>query len=401
MKTGISLEDALDLINLNIDKKDKEKVAIMGSVNKILAENVYSKINNPPFDKSAMDGYAIKVNKELKKDNKYKVIGSVFAGSVFDNKVYESEAVKIMTGAPIPKGANAVIKKEDVILKNGYINLTRNPKENENICFEGEDIFKEQLIIKKGKKLNYADIGILASSGIKEVLVYKKPQIAFLSTGDEVVDIDRELEYGKVYNSNKYSILARLLELDYKCEYINHAKDDIIDISSKIKYLSDKVDLIITTGGASVGDKDLLQKSIEHIEGEILFKKIMIKPGSAVLVSIFNNTIIISLSGNPNAALTTFELLANPIINRLSGMNDNSIKREQAILMDNFNKKNNQRRYVRGKSVIIEEKQYVHITQNKSGNGILSSTIDSNCLIEIEKGNEKLSKGDKVNIIKL
>ncbi|MGL5312844.1 MAG: molybdopterin molybdotransferase MoeA [Peptostreptococcaceae bacterium] len=401
MKTCISLEEALEIINLNIDKKDKEIASILEGVNRIVAKNVYSKINNPPFNKSAMDGYAIKVGNGTKENTRYKIIGKVFAGDTFKNNVNENEAVKIMTGAPIPNGANAVIKKEDVIVENDFIISTKNVYEKDNICFEGEDICKNQLIIKEGKKLNYADIGILASTGIREVLVYKKVQIGLISTGDEVVDIGQTLDYGKIYNSNKYSILARLSELGEKCKYIDHAKDDVIDIKDKIEFLSDKVDLIITTGGASVGDKDLLQEVIESIKGKILFKKITIKPGSAVLVSIYKDTLIISLSGNPNAALTAFELLVKPTLEKLNGVNNNEIKRETAILMDDFNKKSNQRRFLRGKSIIKEEKQYVYITKVKGGNGNLSSNLDSNCLIEIEKGNEKLNKGDKVTIIKL
>lgn len=401
MKTYINLEEALEIINLNVDKKDKETVLILEGVNRIVAENVYSKINNPPFDKSAMDGYAIKVDKDTKESTRYKIIGTVFAGFTFENNINENEAVKIMTGAPIPKGANAVIKKEDVIVEDDYIILTKGVYEKDNICFEGEDICTNQLIIKEGKKLNYADIGMLASTGIGQVVVYKKPQLGFLSTGDELVDIGNTLDNGKIYNSNKYSILARLLELGQKCEYIEHAKDDVTDIENKIKFLSNKVDLIITTGGASVGDKDLLQEVIESIGGEILFKKITIKPGSAVLVSIYNNTIIFSLSGNPNAALTTFELLVNPTLEKINGSCNNGIKREAAILMDNFNKKSNQRRFLRGKSIIEEGIQHVYIKKVNSGNGNLSSNLDSNCLIEIEKGNEKLNKGDKVTIIKL
>lgn len=401
MKTCISLEEALEIINLNIDKKDKERVTILESVNRVVAENVYSKINNPPFDKSAMDGYAVKVDKEIKENTTYKIIGTVFAGFKFKNNINENEAVKIMTGAPIPNGANAVIKKEDVIVEDDSIILTKEVYEKDNICFEGEDICKNQLIIKEGKKLNYADIGMLASTGIGHVLVYKKPQLGFLSTGDELVDIGNTLEDGKIYNSNKYSILARLLELGQKCKYIEHAKDDVTDIAGKIKILSQELDLIITTGGASVGDKDLLQEAIESIEGEILFKKMTIKPGSAVLVSIYNNTIIFSLSGNPNAALTAFELLVNPTLEKINGKSNNEIKREVAILMDNFNKKSNQRRFLRGKSTIEEGKQQVYITKVNGGNGNLSSNLDSNCLIEVEKGNKQLNKGDKVTIIKL
>lgn len=400
MKSFISLEEGLEIINSNIEKCEKEKVFILNGIGNIIGEDVYSKINNPPFDKSAMDGYAINI-KNINENSRYKVIGEVFAGDVFRSEVREHETVKIMTGAPIPKGCNAVIKKEDVLNEKEYIELLKDVKEDENICFMGEDIKENQLLIRRGKKLDYSDIGILSSSGIKEIIVYKKPKIAFLTTGNEVFDIDKELEEGKIYNSNKYSILARILELGFNCEYIQHSDDDAYDIGNRIKELSNKVDLIITTGGASVGDKDLIKEAIDIINGEKLFWKITIKPGSAVLASKFNQIPIISLSGNPTAALTTFELLVKPILEKLSGKDEIIINREKAILSDCYNKCSKQRRFLRGKVFHKDEKQYVSITQVKSGNGILSSTLDSNCLIEIEKGNTGLKKGEVVTIIKL
>lgn len=401
MKSFISLEEALSILNSSITKNEVEQVHILNSINKVVAENIYATINNPPFDKSAMDGYAINVSNEQNKGDIFKVVGEVFAGTSFEKHLNNGESIKIMTGAPIPKGANAVIKKEDVIYKDGYITLLKDIYENENVCFEGEDIKKGGVLVKSGKKICYSDIGILASSGISNVPVYKKAKVAFLTTGDEVVDIDEDLRASKIYNSNKYSIIARLLELGYSCEFIEHSNDDYEKIGQMIKSLSDKVDLIITTGGVSVGDKDLLKNAINHINGESLFWKVKIKPGSAMLFSKYKDTHIISLSGNPTAALTTFELLVKPALEKYAGDDNIKIERESAILLNNFNKKSIKRRFLRGKAFIKDEKQYVDITQTKSGNGILSSTLESNCLIEIKESTDKLEAGEIVTIIKL
>lgn len=401
MKYFVSLEEALDILSSNISNMKTEKVPILNGIKRVVAENIYSKINNPPFNKSAMDGYAINVIDSVKEGSKFEVIGEVFAGQVFKNELKENEAIKIMTGSPIPQGANSVIKKEDITNKDRYIVLSKDMSEYENVCFKGEDIKENQILIEKGKELNYADIGILASAGIGEVKVYKKTKIAFLTTGDEVLDIDRELEEGKIYNSNKYSIIARLLEIGEDCEYIEHENDEYENIGNRIKDLSEKVDLIITTGGASVGDKDLLNEAISYINGETLFWKVKIKPGSAVIASKYNGILIISLSGNPTAALTTFELLVRPVLDKLNGKNNVQLSKEKAILSDYFNKKSEQRRFLRGKIFFEEEKQYVSITQVKSGNGILSSALDSNCLIEIDEGNTALGPGEIVTIIKL
>ncbi|WP_418223445.1 molybdopterin molybdotransferase MoeA [Clostridium isatidis] len=397
VKSFISLEEAIGILNNRVNNLEKEKVLLLDGLNRIIAENIYSKIDNPPFDKSAMDGYAIIAGDS----ERLKVVGKIYAGEVYKGDVTKGTAVKVMTGAAIPKGADAVIKQENVIIEGDYIILKNMVVKGENICEKGEDISKGALLIKEGKKLDYADIGILASSGIGEIWVYKKPELAFISTGDEVIDINNKLEEGKIYNSNKYSILSRLKELGYTIKDINHLNDNYYEIAKYIEKLSKEVDLIITTGGVSVGEKDLLKEAIDLAKGEKLFWKVNIKPGSAVLCSKVNKAIVISLSGNPTAALTTFELLVKATLEKLSGAKEIKIKKEKAILLQDINKKGSKRRFLRGRFEIIDGKQYVNITQIKSGNGILSSALNSNCIIEIEADNGVKFKGDLVNIIKL
>ncbi len=400
MRSFISLEEALKILNSNIENLDIEEVALLYGLNKVLAEDVYSKINNPPFNKSAMDGYAL-IAEDAFINNKIKVIDKVYAGGNSNKIITKNTAIKIMTGAPIPEGANAVIKQEDVIIEDNNIIIRKEISENQNICLVGEDISKDDLLVGANKRLNYSDIGIIASSGIDKIKVYKKPKVAFFSTGDEVTDIGQELKYGKIYNSNKFSILSRLLELGYKVNKAKHIKDDYIEIGRTIKEASKEADIIITTGGVSVGEKDLLKEAIRSIEGEILFWKITIKPGSAVLCSKINNCIIISLSGNPTAALTTFELLVKTSLNKLSGDKIVEITRDKAILAEGIIKKDVKHKVVRGYFEIDNCKQMVYITQKKSGNGILRSALNSNCIIEVKPNNEEIKNGDLVDIIKL
>lgn len=401
MKVSISLEESVEILkSINIGEKT-EYVSLLEAINRVSAKDLHSQINNPPFNKSAMDGYALNVDEGMCKNQKLQVIGTVHAGEVFKKDVDKNQAIKIMTGAKIPNMCNAVIKKEDVLVKDNEIILLKDVKLNDNVCLIGEDIVNNQLLVKKGTKLDYANIGILASSGINKVCVYKKTKIALITTGDELVDVSQSLDDGKIYNSNKYSIIARLYELGYNCEVIEHINDDFKNIGDRISSLSKTFDIIITTGGASVGDKDLIEDAIKYINGEILFKKVNIKPGSAVFTSKKDDAIIFSLSGNPNAALTTFELLVKPMIERLNGNNVDFLKIEVAILKEDYNKKSNVRRFLRGRLYIEEGIQYVDITQTKSGNGIISSIINSNCLIEVEKGNTGLKKNQKVKVVRI
>ena len=400
MKSFISLEEAIDILDENVKAIGTEEIDLINATGRVLAEDIYSLIDNPPFNKSAMDGYAILAENSGSND-KIKIIDKVFAGEVSNYEVTNKTAIRIMTGAPIPNGANAVIKQEDTIKNDEeHITLTKKIKANDNICFKGEDIKKGSLLVNKNKKIDFADIGIIASSGISKIKVYKNPKIALLCTGDEVIDVNSDLTEGKIFNSNKYTIMARVSELGYNILELKHVRDIEGDIEKYIENISQNVDLIITTGGVSVGEKDLLNHAIDNIGGKRLFWKVKMKPGSAVLCSIVNNALVVSLSGNPTAALTAFELFVKTSIEKLSGIEKIEVKREKATLCDNFNKKSPQRRFIRGRVVIEEGKQKVYITQVKSGNGILSSNLNSNCMIEVEGGSEALHSGETVDIIK-
>lgn len=406
MKKFIALEEALEILNKNTKALKSEVVSIKDSLKRVLYGDVKSKINNPPFNKSVFDGYAFKSedSKGTSKENpiELKIVDEIFAGMWPEIEIKHGEAIRIMTGAPIPVGADCVLKQEETERHGDLVKIFKEMKSYENISFMGEDIKIGETLIKKGKRLDYADLGIMASSGISEVLVYKKPRVSIISTGDEVCDINSTLKPGKIYDSNLYSLSARIEELGYNVLSMEHVGDNILKIGEAIEKAFEKSDIVFTTGGASVGEKDLMQKVSESIGFEKLFWKIKIKPGSAVVCSKRQEKILISLSGNPNAALTTFELLGKPVLKKLEGEEENiNIKREKGVLMDSFNKKSPQRRFLRGNVIYDEKGTKVYITQIKSGNGILSSLLNANCLIEIEKGNEGLNRGEVVNIIKL
>ena len=406
MKKFIALEEALEILNKNTKALKSEVVSIKDSLKRVLYGDVKSKINNPPFNKSVFDGYAFKSedSKGTSKENpiELKIVDEIFAGMWPEIEIKHGEAIRIMTGAPIPVGADCVLKQEETERHGDLVKIFKEMKSYENISFMGEDIKIGETLIKKGKRLDYADLGIMASSGISEVIVYKKPRVSIISTGDEVCDINSTLKPGKIYDSNLYSLSARIEELGYNVLSMEHVGDNILKIGEAIEKAFEKSDIVFTTGGASVGEKDLMQKVSESIGFEKLFWKIKIKPGSAVVCSKKEEKILISLSGNPNAALTTFELLGKPVLKKLEGGEENiNIKREKGVLMDSFNKKSPQRRFLRGNVIYDQKGAKVYINQIKSGNGILSSLLNANCLIEIEKGNEGLNRGEVVSIIKL
>ena len=399
---NIELELATKLIlDSTKEIEEVEEVFICDARERLLGEDIYAPINQPPFDRSPLDGYALKSEntKMASKESpiKLKVVDDVFAGEQINTVLKDNEAIRIMTGAKIPKGADCVIRQENTDYGMDYVNIYEELNQYQNYCFEGEDIKKGTNLIKKGEKLNYIHIGILASMGYEKVKVKRKPRVAILSTGYEIIPLDEPLREGKIYDSNRMMIEARLL--DYGCDVISAkaAKDNETEIAMEIERISNDVDLVITTGGVSVGKKDLIHKVIEKLGAKMIFWRVNMKPGTPAMYSLYKDKPILSLSGNPFAAIATFELMGKELIYKLTGDKEYKMVRKTATMEDNFEKASPSRRFIRA----IYNGEKVYLTKGGHSSGILSSMIGCNCLIDIKPGTDKLAKGDKVEIILL
>lgn len=390
----IDIKEAVNIIKNNLKpKQDVRKVSIINSINKVCAQDIYSPMDSPPFDRSPYDGYAYSANitkKELT------IVGEVYAGDVFKDKLGKNEAIKIMTGGKIPDGANCVIKKEDVTVLANTIILNKDLKEYENYIFKGEDIQKNQLIIKQGDIITYESIGILASLGIDEILVYEDLKIGILTTGTEIQELNEALEDGKIYNSNKYILYSKLLKRGIEPIIVEKSKDCIMELESKIKSILKDVDILITTGGVSVGDKDLIPKAFKNIGGRELFWKVKAKPGGACYASIIDNKLMFGLSGNPHALIVAYENILVPTIDFLSNKTYNS--KIQAIFKGSFTKKSSVDRYLNGRMYTSGGRIYVSMTDNKDSKARLWGTLNSNCMIKVNK-ESILEDGQLVDVV--
>lgn len=399
---NIELENAIEIIlNKVFEIKECEEINLIEATGKIIEEDIYAAINNPPFDRSPLDGYAL-IDEDTKgatRENpiKLKVIDSVFAGGYSQKVLEKGQAVRIMTGAKIPKGANCVIRQENTNYDENVVEIYEELSEYDNYCFAGEDIKKGNLLIKKGELLTYIHIGIMASMGISKIKVKKKPKIALLVTGDEVGIPGYPLKEGKIYDSNLHLIYSRLNELGMKPIVSEIIGDEGVKVANKISEIIEEVDFVVTTGGVSVGQKDILHEALPLLKAERLFWKVNLKPGTPAMFSVYKDKPILSLSGNPFAALTTFELLARPILAKLSGNKTLQATRITATMVEEFNKESRRRRFIRG----CYNEGGVKLPEGEHSSGILSSMIGCNCLIDISKGTSRLIKGDKVNVILL
>ncbi|MBT3520508.1 MAG: molybdopterin molybdotransferase MoeA [Gammaproteobacteria bacterium] len=395
---SIFIEDALKQIK-KISKKinSYEYVNLLNANNRIVYENIKSRIKVPNYDNSAMDGYALNI-KDTKNNNVFTVVGTSLAGIPFKGKIKKNECVKIMTGAVIPYNCNIVIMKEETESdKKSIIITSKKIKIKQNIRFSGEDITPNKVIVKKNHIVNSSSMGLLASQGINKIKVFKNPVVSFFTSGDEVVAIDKKLPYGKVYDSNRYTLTGMLDKNNIKIIDLGHAKDNIKDIKNKFYEAIKKSDIVISTGGVSVGDADYIKEVVKTL-GDINFWKVAVKPGRPLAFGKIKDTIFFGLPGNPVSVMVTFLLFVLPSINMLSGRNFEMLFKD-AILQSDIRKRKGRAEFQRGLAQYDNGKIYVE-SVGEQGSGILSSMNKANCLIYLSVEQGSLKVNDSVKIIK-
>ncbi|MBQ4403496.1 MAG: molybdopterin molybdotransferase MoeA [Selenomonadaceae bacterium] len=392
---GITLERAIEILTANVKPIDEpEEVSLIESVGRVAAQNYFATFDNPPFDRSPLDGYALK-SSDTTAPIKLKVIGEECAGDFFAGEIKSGEALRIMTGAAMPKGSDCVIRQEDVTFDGENIFVKQQLKHHENYCFAGEDIKAGALLVEKNSVLTAAHVAVLASQGVAAVKVYRRARIAIASTGDELIQPGEKISAGKIYNSNLYLLASRLIELGFAPKILYNLPDDADACADKIFSLREEIDLLITTGGVSVGKKDIMHDVIKKI-GEKLFWRVLMKPGAPVVGWTCGKFLGVALSGNPFAAYATFELLTRPVMAKLARRADILYNRSRGVLADNFPKKSFGRRFIRAR--FDGEKIFL---PNRHESGALYSAVGCNAFIDIPAGSDELAAGMEVEMILL
>lgn len=401
MLTNITIENAHEiLLNEKINTQIIE-LSILDSLDHVLAEDITSNINMPPFDRSPLDGYAFRSEDTIHatKDSPVilEVIDNIQAGHVSQKQIKKGQAIRIMTGAKIPDGADLIMRYEDTEFTDSEVKIFISLKPNSNIAKMGEDMKIGDLVLEKGMIIGPAEIGLLASLGKAQVKVYSKPRIAILATGDELVSISDTLEEGKIRNSNSYFIAAQLKKLGAEPVILGIAKDNLNDTSNDIKSALKWADMIITTGGASVGDADVIKEAFTEVGGSILFWKVQMKPGTPIIAAKYEDKFLFGLSGNPAAAYITFEQFVRPTILRLMGKTKSGLMKINSILENDFTKISGQNRYVRAFTYVKDGKHYTRLP-NKHSSGVLSSMCGQNSLFFVPGGTGPYNIGDIIEV---
>lgn len=399
---ALMLEEALELILSRGKKIDEcEEIALWDVVGRVLAEDVVAQRNQPPFPRSPLDGYAVRSSDIKGASREYPVtltvIAEVDAGHVVQEMVGEGEAIRIMTGAPIPDGADCIIGQEDTDYGESRVNVYEEVEAWQNYCFEGEDYRAGTILLKKGTVLGSAEAGILASLGLTRVCVYRRPRIAVITTGDEILLPGEELLPRKIYDSNLYALVTRLRSWGVEISAKMRVEDDAKKVAELVKKVMTDADLVVTTGGVSVGKKDIMHEVLKILNCEKLFWRIAVKPGMPTLCASCQGKLLVCLSGNPYGAVANLELLIRPLLAEMTGREDLKIQRRRAVCENTFPKKSMVTRYVRAHY----SDGKVRIASGSNASGILSSMCGCNCLIVIPAGTERIEKDDEVEVILL
>ena len=398
MKQGFgklaSLEEAKKIIFSLVKEKENEKLRLENALNRVLAQNIVAKIDVPHFKKSAMDGFAVMAEDTFGASNtnpkELPIIERIKIGQVAKKELKSNQCVEIATGAPLPKNADAVLMVEYCEKVDNKIILYKAVTPGENVIDVGSDIKKGSLLLKKGTVLGPRFIGLLASQGTKEILVKKSPKIAYFSTGDEILPIDVQLEEGKIYDINSFTILGSIKEQGCDALFLGILEDDKELIKQKIEEALEMADFLLLSGGSSLGEEDLTAEAVKEL-GEVLVHGIAVKPGKPVLIGKVKNKLILGLAGYPASALFNFYILVLPMIDRMLGA-----KRKPRIVKGKITKKivSTIGRY-EFLPVRINEDRAVPI---QKGSSAIASLADADGFIEIDENTEVLEKGAEVEI---
>jgi molybdopterin molybdotransferase len=392
----IGVDEALDYILHHIQPLDGRQLAITEALDRVLAEDVVSMIDIPPFANSAMDGYAVRSDDvaaaTLEVPVMLRVIGEVPAGAVPDQSVEPGTAVRIMTGAPVPPGSDAIVpfeltseRQDGFETSAGQVAIYERVSASDNVREAGEDIRRGQTVLAVGQVLRPPDIGILAALGYPQVRVVRRPRVAILATGDELVDVHEPIVPGKIRNSNEYTSIALVRRYGGLPVPLGIARDTAEDLTAKIREgLAQDVDLFLTSAGVSVGDFDIV-KNVLAAEGEMHFWQVAIKPGKPLAFGLVGDVPLLGLPGNPVAAMVAFEVFARPALLKLGGHKNWEKPSVHAVLDEDVH--NSGRRHFMRARVRWEADGY-HVTTRGSGvqvqgSGILSSLVWANGLVVV------------------
>lgn len=394
---SISVEEAIRKIREHTQPLGEEEVSLEDSLNRVLSRDLIAAIMQPPFDRSPLDGYAVRGEDIANADREHpvslRVVDKLYAGSCSMKGIGPGEAVRLMTGAMIPEGADCVIRQEDTDEGEALVRIFSPVKAGQNICRRGEEYMIGECLLPKDSLMDAASLAVAAGTGSAGLWVKKQLTAAVISTGDEVGKPGEPLAPGKIYDTNSCYIAARLHQLGVRISAREWARDDCASIRRAIERCAEKADLVITTGGVSVGQKDLVERAVTEFGADLVFHGIHMKPGMPTLFAVKEKKMILGLSGNPFSAAVPFELFLREILAAALNCPGLGLRKARGRAGNDFKKKSPTRRFLRAYC-----ENGTVLMPGQQANGQMRSMIGCNCLVDVAAGTEQIRAGDPVDI---
>ncbi len=404
MRKPIPVVEAVQLVMNHAEMIGTEKIQLEDAYGRILAEPIIAKHDVPAFDRSPYDGFAVRSEDTIGASGNsrmpFNVIGEIGAGHVADRGIEKGEAYRIMTGAKIPPHADAVVMLEQTVEKPDAFTLRKPFSSGENISRQGEDAKSGERLIEAGAFIHPGTIALLATFGYAEVNVAKLPVVGILATGTELLRVDEELTPGKIRNSNGPMIAAQLSRMNIEHKSYGMLIDDLDACTETVVKALGETDVLITTGGVSVGDYDYLPAIYERLGAKVLFNKVAMRPGSVTTVAVLDGKLLFGLSGNPSACFTGFELFTRPAILKMMGTDKPYMPRMKAILGEDFTKANPFTRFVRAVWETTEQGMVV-VPAGFNKSSAVSSIARGNCIIVLPSGTRGFTANMEVDVLLL
>ncbi len=374
-----------------------QRCPIRDALDRVLAEDIISPLNVPAHNNSAMDGYAIQSSDITAEPFSLKQVGIAFAGQPFQGEVDSGECIRIMTGAVVPKQCDTIIMQEQVEVNDDNITIHSQPPKGEHVRYIGEDLKQGEIVLSSGRRIVPSDLGLIASLGIAEVNVSRRLRVAFFSTGDELKSIGESLQAGQIYDSNRYTLFGMLKRLDVDVLDMGVIPDQKAPLRQALLDASQQADVIITSGGVSVGDADYVKEMLAEL-GQVDFWKIAMRPGRPLAFGQIDNALFFGLPGNPVSVMVTFYQFVTPALRQLMGEAQPEATTIQVTCTDTIRKRPGRFEYQRGILYIDQNGQTKVKTTGGQGSGILSSMSNANCFILLDEQCDGLPANSQVNV---
>ena len=401
----VTFDEAKLLIQQTLQPKPlgKEEIPLLEAYNRVLAEDVVSKLDIPPFSRSTVDGYAVKAEDTFGADEnqsiKLKICGFVSIGELPKVTVHKGEAAEIVTGAPIPDGADAVVMVEDTERENEELNVYSSVTENENVMKKAADIKRGETVLCAGRILGSREIGVLAALGNANVEVNVVPIVAVLSTGGEVTEPGKPLPPGKIYDINAYSLCTAVWESGGKPIYAGVIPDEKAPLREALEHALASADMVLTSGGVSVGPKDIIPATVDSLgKPGVFISGIAVKPGKPATVALIGEKPVFSFPGHPTSALLIFNLLARPVIQTMAGKSPRELASVKAIADRRMFSAKGRRTFVTVRLVLDEAKGIVAEPVDSGASGAITTLAKADGFVEISENQQFVDAGEEVRV---